>query len=61
MMWASNEINKYALAQTQNRVRLIDLETFVDLWVDYLQKIDPEHRLRFPLKPVYFLAFPNQG
>jgi restriction system protein len=57
----TNEINKYALTQTQNRVRLIDLETFVDLWLDYLQKIDPELRLRFPLKPVYFLAFPNQG
>jgi restriction system protein len=57
----TNELHKFALTQTQNRVRLIDLETFVDLWVENQQKIDPENRSRFPLKPVYFLAFPNQG
>jgi len=57
----TNELNEFALMQTQNRVRLIDLETFVDLWVENQPKIDQENRIRFPLKPVYFLAFPNQG
>ena len=57
----TNELNEFALTQTQNRVRLIDLETFVDLWVENQPKIDQENRIRFPLKPVYFLAFPNQG
>jgi restriction system protein len=58
---STNDLNEFALTQTQNRVRLIDLETFVDLWVENQSKIDQENRIRFPLKPVYFLAFPNQG
>jgi restriction system protein len=58
---STNDLNQFALTQTQNRIRLIDLETFVDLWVENQSKIDQENRIRFPLKPVYFLAFPNQG
>jgi len=58
---STNDLNEFALTQTQNRVRLIDLETFVDLWVENQPKIDQENRIKFPLKPVYFLAFPNQG
>jgi len=58
---STNDLNQFALTQTQNRVRLIDLETFVDLWVENQPKIDQENRSKFPLKPVYFLAFPNQG
>jgi len=57
----TNDLNEYAITQTQNRVRVIDLETFVDLWVEYQPKIDQENRSKFPLKPVYFLSFPNQG
>ncbi len=55
----TNDLNEYAMTQTQNRVRLIDLETFVDLWVEYQAKIDQESRTKFPLKPVYFLSFPH--
>jgi restriction system protein len=58
---STHDLNEFALTQTQNRVRLIDLETFVDLWVENQSKIDQDNRIRFPLKPVYFLAFPNQG
>jgi restriction system protein len=58
---STHDLNDYAMTQTQNRVRLIDLETFVDLWVENQSKIDLENRTRFPLKPVYFLSFPNQG
>ncbi len=57
----TNDLNQFALAQTKYRVRLIDLETFVDLWVENQSNIDQESRIKFPLKPVYFLAFPNQG
>ena len=58
---ATNDLNQFAMTQTQNRIRLIDLETFVDLWVEHQSKIDHESRIKFPLKPVYFLAFPSQG
>jgi restriction system protein len=37
-------------------ITLIDLENFFDLWVEYYDKLTQEARLRFPLKPVYFLA-----
>jgi hypothetical protein len=58
---STNDLNRFALAQTQQRIRLIDLDTFVDLWVENQSNIDQESRIKFPLKPVYFLAFPNQG
>ena len=58
---ATNDLNQFAMTQTQNRIRLIDLETFVDLWVEHQSKIDHDSRIKFPLKPVYFLAFPSQG
>ena len=58
---STNDLNQFAMTQTQHRVRLIDLETFVDLWVEHQSKIDQDARIKFPLKPVYFLAFPSQG
>ena len=58
---ATNDLNQFAMTQTQNRIRLIDLETFVDMWVEHQSKIDHDSRIKFPLKPVYFLAFPSQG
>jgi restriction system protein len=58
---STNDLNQFAMAQSQHRVRLIDLETFVDLWVEHQSKIDQDARVKFPLKPVYFLAFPSQG
>ncbi|MGA2505226.1 MAG: restriction endonuclease [Anaerolineales bacterium] len=58
---STNDLTQFAMTQTQNRVRLIDLETFVDLWVEHQSKIDQDARIKFPLKPVYFLAFPSQG
>jgi restriction system protein len=58
---STNDLNQFAMTQTQHRVRLIDLETFVDLWVEHQSKIDQDARIKFPLKPVYFLAFPSLG
>jgi restriction system protein len=58
---STNDLNQFAMTQTQHRVRLIDLETFVDLWVEHQSKIDQDARTKFPLKPVYFLAFPSLG
>jgi restriction system protein len=54
-----NSLKEFPLVQTQNPIRLIDLEKFVDLWVENRQKIDPEDRTKFPLKPIYFLTFPE--
>lgn len=49
-------------AQTEARtsetrkITLLDLEKFVDLWIDHQDKIEEEDRRRFPLTPVHFLA-----
>lgn len=56
---ATNQLKEFALSQTDNQVRLIDLEKFVELWIENQAKIDAESRARFPLKPIYFLAFPE--
>lgn len=42
--------------QASSRISLVDLESFFDLWVEYYDKLTPEGRQRFPIKPIYFLA-----
>lgn len=38
------------------RLTAFDLATFLDLWVEYYDKLSQEARARLPLKKVYFLA-----
>ena len=42
-------------AQTSNRITLIDLGNFFDLWLEYYDQLTPAGRERFPLKPIHFL------
>ena len=55
----ANDLKESPLAITKNEIRLIDLEKFVTLWVENQDKIDQENRSKFPLKPIYFLSFPE--
>ena len=55
----TSSLKEYQLNQTDNQIRLIDLETFVNLWVENIDRIDQEYRNKFPLRPVYFLDFPE--
>lgn len=57
----ANDLKESPLALTDNEVRLIDLEKFVNLWVENQDKIDQENRSKFPLKPIYFLSFPEHA
>lgn len=56
----TNDLKEAPLALTNNEIRLIDLEKFVNLWVENQDKIDQENRSKFPLKPIYFLSFPDR-
>ncbi len=56
----TNSLKDFALTQTQKRIRLIDLENFVELWIENIEKINQEDRAKLPLKPVYFLFFPER-
>lgn len=42
--------------QDNRRIRLVDLETFFDLWVEHYDKIPEKNRKLLPIKPVWFLA-----
>ncbi len=42
--------------QEKRRVMLVDLEQFVDLWIEHHTKISEDDRRLLPLKPVWFLA-----
>jgi len=45
-----------AARNQQNRqVTLIDMDRFLELWIQYMDRVDEEARDMFPLKPVYFL------
>ena len=50
------DAREVARQQERNRVTLMDLETFFDLWLEYYEKLSPEGRQRLPLKPVHFLS-----
>ena len=45
-----------ARLQQKRKVTLVDLDQFVDLWVEHYPKLDDAARRRFPLQPIYFLA-----
>ena len=43
-------------SQGLRRIRLVTLENFFDFWVQNYDRLSPEAKRRFPLKPIYFLA-----
>ena len=55
----TNQVKEEALMQSHPYIRLIDLEAFVDLWVENYEKLNLEARQRLPLKAVYFLSLPD--
>jgi len=55
----TSALKEFTLKQTQSQIRLIDLEKFIELWIENLEKISVEERARFPLRPVYFLSNPD--
>lgn len=48
-----------AQSQKNFQITLVDLEAFLDMWVEYYDKLSHAARQRFPLKPIYFLAPPE--
>ncbi len=52
----TNSAYELANERTDVQLTLIDLEGFLDLWIDYYKVLSDEAHLRLPLKPVHFLA-----
>jgi restriction system protein len=53
-------LKEFSLERNKPVVRLIDMERFVDLWVNNLDKIDSQGYSKFPLRPIHFLALPDR-
>jgi hypothetical protein len=51
----SSQAEREARSQEKRRLKLIDLERFVELWVQHMHGVSDSDRRRLPLKPVYFL------
>jgi len=49
-------VKEFALNHQNPMIRLIDLERFVELWVENIAKVDKEGFSLFPLRPIHFLA-----
>jgi restriction system protein len=53
------QAEREARSQEKRRLKLIDLERFVELWVQHMHGLPDSDRQRLPLKPVYFLVVPD--
>jgi hypothetical protein len=51
------QAEREARSQEKRRLKLIDLQRFVELWVQHMQGLPDPDRRRLPLKPVYFLPW----
>ena len=52
----TRNVKEESQAQTPDRVALIDLEVFFDLWVEYYDRLTHAARQRFPLQSILFLS-----
>jgi restriction system protein len=52
----TNSAYELANERTDAQLTLMDLEDFLDLWIDYYKALSEEAHRRLPLKPVHFLA-----
>lgn len=52
----TNNAHEEARSQEKRKLTLIDIEAFMELWIEYYPKLSQEARQRLPLKPVYFIA-----
>jgi restriction system protein len=52
----TKDAKSFARNQERRKITLIDLEKFVELWIQYFSKLDPTSQKRLPLTPIYFLT-----
>jgi len=46
-----------ASTRASNKIVLMDLDKFVDLWIEHYDKLAPNARQRFPIEAIHFLSF----
>jgi restriction system protein len=53
------EARREARNQESRRVTLVDLDRFIELWIEHYESVAETKRLLLPLKPVWFLSPPT--
>ena len=51
----SSDAREEARTQERRRITLLDLEGFLDLWVEHYPNLSQDAKQRLPLKPIYYL------
>jgi restriction system protein len=49
------EARREARNQESRRVTLVDLDRFIELWIEHYESVEESKRTLLPLKPVWFL------
>ncbi|MBI4732729.1 MAG: restriction endonuclease [Chloroflexi bacterium] len=52
----TEKAKEYASIQAPHKAVLMNLERFVDLWVEHYDKLTPDARQRFPIEAIHFLS-----
>jgi len=52
----TRDTEDFARMQERRRIKLIDLECLVELWIEFYPKLTDLARERLPLTPIYFLT-----
>ncbi|MBN1302802.1 MAG: restriction endonuclease [Anaerolineales bacterium] len=52
----THDARETLILQGAQHVTLLDMEEFVDLWIEYFERLSIEAQLRFPVKAIHFLS-----
>jgi restriction system protein len=52
----TRDAEEFARSQERRQITLIDLDSFVELWIKHLAQLEEPARQRLPLTPIYFLT-----
>ena len=51
----TSEADRFA-RDSHKHVKLIDIDTFIPLWIDFYNKVSDEDKKKLPLHPIYYLG-----
>jgi restriction system protein len=55
----SQEALNFVRHQTTKRITTIDLDEFIELWIEHFAQLTADAKIRLPLRPIYILALPE--
>lgn len=52
----TKDAEEFARTRENRKITLIDIDRFIDLWIENFDKLDDVARQQLPLRPIFFLA-----